>query len=158
MIGCRDQICRRYVTFQEENCVVQDFRNCDICDRSQSCERVVTKNINCVQWKCEKRPDGFEIATESLGGLWNFSNLGGNFFFTFCNFYSLALNILGMGVFLVYIICAKCRPSEGGCCGFLSDGYPAVDFGAEEVNEDQNDDGCPSNSIQNEIYVSGISI
>ena len=70
--------------------------------------------------------------------------------------FPVALMVIMVVVATVTKICVKCKPSNGGCCGFLADGYPEADFNAEvgdEVNEDQNDDGCPANSIQNENYV-----
>ena len=70
--------------------------------------------------------------------------------------FPVALMVIMVVVATVTPICIKCKPSNGGCCGFLADGFPEADFNAEvvdEVNEDQNDDGCPANSIQNENYV-----
>ena len=40
--------------------------------------------------------------------------------------------------------------------GVLADGLPELDLNiddAEEVNADDNDDGCPGNAIENENYV-----
>ena len=41
----------------------------------------------------------------------------------------------------------------GGNVGVLGDGHAEVDFNAEEVNADENDDECPSYTMENENYV-----
>ena len=42
--------------------------------------------------------------------------------------------------------------------GVLGDGHAEVDFNAEEVNADDNDDECPSGVLANENYVSNFLI
>ena len=61
----------------------------------------MTKNVNCVVWKCEKREDVFEISTQTLGGL--FENVLGEGEFPFL-YYALSCSFDGY-----YGSCGNCH-------------------------------------------------
>ena len=45
------------------------------------------------------------------------------------------------------------QPAQDVEAGVLADGHVEVDFNAEEINADENDDQCPSSALANENYV-----
>ena len=80
--------------------------------------------------------------------------------FIFCLF-PVGVSLLLILLFSILVIYLKKRSfvydvEAAGNGGMLGDGLPELDLNmghAEEVNADDNDDGCPGNAIENENYV-----
>ena len=153
IIRCAAKLCTRYVEYGELNCVTQDFSKCDICSAEAKCPCVVLTEINCVVWKCVAHVDLYMISTATLSS--KLVKCQAEKLYLFIFLFSVAVNLLLVLLFFIVVVYMKNKQSgyDVEASGVLGDGHSEVDFNAEEVNADDNDDECPSSILANENYV-----